>query len=226
VGGNLPAFASSTLNNNDKISCDITYSNTPCLINASATSNVISAGIISDSGPVLTVSISASASNIYEGSLVSFIAEPSNESIVSNYQWQVNDLNATNGNSKTFDTNQLKNNDEVTCIVTSTEACSTPVVSAPIKIMVQLLNVSIPNTSTPNGDGVNDFWSIPPLSNYPNCSVKIYTRYGQLVYDTKGYGNPWDGTYKGKQLPVSTYYYIIKLDNKKTPFSGYVTIIR
>ncbi|WP_426583746.1 FG-GAP-like repeat-containing protein [Mucilaginibacter sp. R-33] len=226
AGNGLPTFTTKTLSNNDKVSCDITNTSSPCLVNAYATSNVISAGIIGNSGPSLTVSISASENNIYEGALVSFVATSSNASMVSNYQWQVNDINAPNGNSYIFNTNQLKNNDEVTCIITSTDACSIPVTSSPIKITVQLLNVTIPNTFSPNGDGVNDFWSIPALSNYPNCSVRIFTRYGQAVYDTKGYGKPWDGTYKGKLLPVSTYYYIVKLDNKTQPFSGYVTIIR
>jgi gliding motility-associated-like protein len=226
AGNGLPTFTTNTLSNNDKISCDITNTSTPCLANTNATSNVISASIIDNSGPPLTVSISASANSIYEGTLVSFVAVPSNASMVNNYQWQVNGINAANGNSYTFSTNQLKNNDEVTCIITSTDACSMPVTSSPIKITVQLLNVAIPNTFSPNGDGVNDFWSIPALSNYPNCSVKIFTRYGLAIYDTKGYGKPWDGTYKGKVLPVSTYYYIVKLDNKTPPFSGYVTIIR
>lgn len=226
AGNGLPTFTTNTLSNNDKISCDITNTSSPCLANANATSNVISASIINNSGPALTVSISASANNIYESTLVSFVAAPSNASMVSNYQWQINGINAANGNSYMFNTNQLKNNDEVTCIITSTDACSVPVTSSPIKITVQLLNVAIPNTFSPNGDGANDFWSIPALSNYPNCSVKIFTRYGQAIYDTKGYGKPWDGTYKGKLLPVSTYYYIIKLDNKTPPFSGYVTIIR
>ncbi|UOE50107.1 FG-GAP-like repeat-containing protein [Mucilaginibacter sp. SMC90] len=226
AGGNQATFSSNTLNNNDKISCDISYNNSLCLVNASATSNIISADIISNSGPVLTISISASESNIYEGSIVDFMAVPSNAGVVSSYQWQINGINAVNGNNATFSTNQLKNNDEVTCIATTTNACSVPVISNPIKITVQLLNVNIPNTFTPNGDGVNDFWSIPALSSYPGCSVKIFTRYGQMVFDTKGYGNPWDGTYKGKLLPASTYYYVVKLDNKKMPFSGYVTIIR
>jgi gliding motility-associated-like protein len=95
-------------------------------------------------------------------------------------------------------------------------------------IMVEPLpaSIAIPNTFTPNGDGVNDFWDIPALASYNNCSVFIYSRWGTLVYHSIGYARPWNGTINGKNLPVSTYYYIIKFGTNTKSLSGSVTIIR
>jgi gliding motility-associated-like protein len=84
----------------------------------------------------------------------------------------------------------------------------------------------IPNTFTPNGDGINDTWDINGLQGFTQCTVFIYTRWGQLVFKSNGYPRPWDGRYNGKNLPAGTYYYVIDLNNNTQPVSGFVTIIR
>jgi gliding motility-associated-like protein len=86
--------------------------------------------------------------------------------------------------------------------------------------------INIPNTFTPNGDGINDTWDIPQLQDFPSCTVSIYTRWGQPVFNSVGYPKPWDGTYNNKLLPVGTYYYVIDLKNKSKLLSGFITIIR
>ncbi|GAA3956952.1 gliding motility-associated C-terminal domain-containing protein [Mucilaginibacter dorajii] len=86
--------------------------------------------------------------------------------------------------------------------------------------------IMIPNTFSPNGDGINDTWSIKNLETYTNCSVKIYTRYGQQVFKSSGYYKPWDGTNNGAAMPFGTYYYVINLNNGDSLLSGYVTILR
>ena len=86
--------------------------------------------------------------------------------------------------------------------------------------------IKIPNTFTPNGDGINDTWNIPPLQDFPLCTVAIYTRWGEHVFNSIGYAKPWDGTYNNKSLPVGTYYYIIDLKNNSKLLSGFVTLIR
>jgi gliding motility-associated-like protein len=87
-------------------------------------------------------------------------------------------------------------------------------------------SIVIPNTFTPNGDGINDTWNIKFLNFNLNCSVDVYNRWGEKVYSSIGYGIPWDGTYKGAALPVGTYYYIINLKTGQKALSGYVAIIR
>jgi gliding motility-associated-like protein len=84
----------------------------------------------------------------------------------------------------------------------------------------------IPNVFSPNGDGINDTWSIKYLNSYPGCTVDIYNRYGQCIFHSVGYTRDWDGTHNGQPLPVGTYYYIINPKNGRPAMSGSVTIIR
>ncbi len=92
--------------------------------------------------------------------------------------------------------------------------------------LIGCLPAKIPNTFTPNGDGVNDTWLIDGLQGYTNCVVYIYNRWGQLVFKSTGYSKPWDGRYNNKNVPFGTYYYVIDLKNNTRPISGNVTIIR
>ncbi|WP_354352993.1 gliding motility-associated C-terminal domain-containing protein [Pontibacter aydingkolensis] len=86
--------------------------------------------------------------------------------------------------------------------------------------------ITVPNAFTPNRDGVNEIWEIENIENYPDVRVEIFNRWGNLIFTSNGYGTPWDGTYKGEDLPVATYYYMIYLNRSDKPISGHVTIIR
>jgi gliding motility-associated-like protein len=87
--------------------------------------------------------------------------------------------------------------------------------------------LEVPNAFIPNGDGYNDTWKIRNIDYYPDASVEIFTRWGQLIYSSKdGYNNPWDGRFKGKDMPMDAYYYVIDLKNGKKPLTGTVTIMR
>jgi gliding motility-associated-like protein len=83
-----------------------------------------------------------------------------------------------------------------------------------------------PNTFTPNGDGINEFWEIKYLNDYPGCIVEVYNTAGTLLYRSIGYSTPWDGKYKGQTLPAGTYYYVIDPKNGRSRIAGYVTILR
>jgi gliding motility-associated-like protein len=61
--------------------------------------------------------------------------------------------------------------------------------------------IKIPNTFTPNGDGINDQWVMANIPSPNNFIVEIYTATGQLVYRKVGYNSPWDGSFNGKKLP-------------------------
>ena len=94
-------------------------------------------------------------------------------------------------------------------------------------VMVKVLKFPlIPNTFTPNNDGINDVWIIKNLEGYPDCRVSVFNRYGQLVFESHGYTTPWNGRYKNKELPFGTYYYVIEPGNGVRPATGYVTIIK
>jgi gliding motility-associated-like protein len=94
--------------------------------------------------------------------------------------------------------------------------------------VIVLPQIVFPNGISPNGDGANDIWIIDNISLFPNNVVEIYNRWGELLYQAKGYQNNWDGTYNGKPLPVGTYYYIIDLhDSRYTEkYTGPITIMR
>lgn len=95
--------------------------------------------------------------------------------------------------------------------------------SVAIKVLLQ---PRVPNVFSPNGDGVYDTWQIQYLNDYPNCRILVYTRAGQLIYQSVGYGTPWNGTWKGQPLPIGTYYYLIQPGLGTDVISGTVTLIR
>ena len=89
-----------------------------------------------------------------------------------------------------------------------------------------LVELVIPSGFTPNNGSVNNFWIIKNIQLYPNCEVNVFSRNGSLIFKSLGYNDPWDGTYNGSNLPVGTYYYIIKLNEFNKTYTGTVTIIR
>ncbi len=106
--------------------------------------------------------------------------------------------------------------------VTSADGCTNA-----DEIMVTVLKaIVIPNTFTPNNDGINDIWNIKYLDSYPNVIVEVFNRYGERVYYSIGYTTAWDGRYKGAELPVGTYYYIINPGSGRNRIAGPITIIR
>lgn len=82
----------------------------------------------------------------------------------------------------------------------------------------------ISNAITPNGDGANDEWLIGGLSEFPDSQVQVFNLWGQIIFDSKGYGTPWDGTYEGKPVSVADYYYIISYSPDTEPITGVVTV--
>lgn len=95
-----------------------------------------------------------------------------------------------------------------------------------VDVSVGLSSLNIANTITPNNDGINDYWQIAGLENYPAATVKIFNRYGKNIFDSKGYTHPFNGSYNGKQLPTGSYYYIISLNSGCGILSGSLSIIR
>ena len=106
--------------------------------------------------------------------------------------------------------------------LTSSDGC---VVSDDVFVRV-LKAPTVPNVFTPNGDGINDKWEIRYLDTYPGATVEIFNRYGQLLFQSKGYSKPWDGTFNGKPVPAGTYYYIINPKNGRKQIAGFVDIVR
>jgi gliding motility-associated-like protein len=79
---------------------------------------------------------------------------------------------------------------------------------------------------TPNADGDNDFFYIGNIFKYPENILKIYNRYGQIIFTSAGYKNDWDGSYQGNNVPTGTYFYILYTNTEKGNYTGSVTILR
>jgi gliding motility-associated-like protein len=89
--------------------------------------------------------------------------------------------------------------------------------------------VIFPNTFTPNGDGINDFFRPNQESNPLNFKLFIYNRWGNLLFQSQSIYNGWDGTTKGNQAPFGVYYWIATYnmpDGKSSRQNGTVTLIR
>ena len=94
-------------------------------------------------------------------------------------------------------------------------------------VMVEvLLNIQVPSAFTPNNDGNHDRWEIPGLNTYRTATVQVFNRYGQKVFESKGYATSWDGNFQGKPLAAGTYYYVIHPGEGKQAQAGPVTILR
>ncbi|GMN08355.1 hypothetical protein MTsPCn5_37440 [Croceitalea sp. MTPC5] len=89
------------------------------------------------------------------------------------------------------------------------------------------------NEFSPNGDGVNETFVIDCISRYPNNTLQIYNRWGNIVFEAQGYNNEFDGTSNGRAvvqqeefLPVGTYYYILNLGDGSAPIADWLYINR
>ncbi|MEO1050957.1 MAG: gliding motility-associated C-terminal domain-containing protein [Bacteroidota bacterium] len=84
----------------------------------------------------------------------------------------------------------------------------------------------IPNTFSPNADGINDVWNIRNIELYPEVSIRVVNRWGNTVFESNGYQQPWDGRSNGSDLEPATYYYMVDLRNGDPVYSGPLTIVK
>jgi gliding motility-associated-like protein len=113
---------------------------------------------------------------------------------------------------------------------TSAAGCTTV---GPVKVIVNAPPqpiIKAVNAFTPNNDGINDYFSLTIVGYGEFGSLRIYNRYGGLVFETTSSDKKWDGTYLGKPLPAGTYYWIFNgkdtFYNTKITDAGYITLIR
>jgi gliding motility-associated-like protein len=116
---------------------------------------------------------------------------------------------------------------DYTVTVTDANGCT---VENYYKVDVELI---IPSVITPNGDGKNDKFRIVNINAFEEADIKIFNRWGDVIFDYAGTGigyedesKQWDGTFNGKELPVGSFVYIIDLKNDDDPYTGTVTIVR
>ncbi|MDB4902642.1 MAG: beta-propeller fold lactonase family protein [Mucilaginibacter sp.] len=212
TGTNSPSFTSSTLANGDVINCQLT-NNAVCSIPSNTISNIIIMNVYPE--PVVNA---GGNKTIKEGNSTILNATASGN--IANITW-----NPTTGLSNNKILNPTASPASTTTYTLTVQTIDGCIGTDTVAVTV-FMDISIPNTFTPNGDGINDTWNIKYLDSYANCTVGIYNRYGEKVYSSIGYGIPWNGTYKGASLPTGPYYYIINLKNGLKVLSGNLTIIR
>jgi len=98
---------------------------------------------------------------------------------------------------------------------------------------IVLNKLKIPNAFSPNGDDINDFWKIPYAELFVDMHVRVYNRWGAMIWSAKGaeLQDGWDGkNSNGRDYPVGTYYYVINFNVKGTTkwksIAGSITIVR
>lgn len=105
--------------------------------------------------------------------------------------------------------------------VTATrEGCST---SQSITLPTCPCKVYIPNSFTPDGDGLNDLFVPVFFSDCERSSMSIFNRFGELIYYTDDATLPWDGTYKGSEMPNGVYIYKMTYVCKDDPTTVHTT---
>ncbi|WET03286.1 gliding motility-associated C-terminal domain-containing protein [Flavobacterium sp. YJ01] len=99
-------------------------------------------------------------------------------------------------------------------------------------VTLEPICLTVYNEFTPNNDGKNDFFRIDCIETHPNNELKVFNRYGALVYSKVHYENDWDGTAnvsgvvnRGDMLPTGTYFYVITIGDG-TVKKGWLSIMR
>ncbi|MDM1044230.1 T9SS type B sorting domain-containing protein [Myroides sp. 1354] len=75
---------------------------------------------------------------------------------------------------------------------------------------VDIFVLGYPKFFTPNGDGFNDTWNIPTLKGHPEAVIYIYDRYGKLLSQFTPANGGWDGTFNGKPMPSTDYWFTVE----------------
>lgn len=102
--------------------------------------------------------------------------------------------------------------------VTNADGC---IVGA--SVMVEATSCEMPKGVSPNGDGMNDYFD---LSVMDIDQIKIFNRYGLIIYQAENYKKEWYGqTDSGKEVPTGTYYYVVTLATGKQ-VTGWVYLQR
>jgi len=117
---------------------------------------------------------------------------------------------------------------ETTVSWTATDNAGNSTVCIFIVTVIDACKLFIPNGFSPNDDGINDYFKITCLHNYPDARIEIYNRWGNIVYEQENYGNTdrwgdidawWGGysnhkwTWGANKLPIGTYFYILEFND-------------
>ncbi|MBL7813632.1 MAG: hypothetical protein JNL70_01415 [Saprospiraceae bacterium] len=171
-GATSATYTSTTLANNDAITCVMT-SNATCPSTPTATSNSVTMTV----NPTVTpsVSIAATATTITEGASVTFTATPTNGGTTPQYQWKKNGTNISGATNATYTSTTLANGDVITCALTSNAACATSTTATSNSLT---MTVNAPLGAALHFDGVNDYVEIPH-----STSLNTFASTGEITVE-------------------------------------------
>lgn len=142
-------------------------------------------------------------------------------------------LSVIGGYVPLWNNNPVPNTEIVTPLVSSSYTISAMDLNGCISDIVFNVDINsdcdviIYNGFTPNGDGINDFFTIDNIDKFPNNKVLIYNRWGNKIFSTSGYNNlnnNWDGKLNGKVVTSGTYFYIIIDNSEKLLKKGWIEL--
>ena len=139
VGTGGATYTSTTLANNDQVSCVMTSSN-GCASPTTGTSSVITMTVNANVTPAVTIALTSGSNPTCSGTSVTFTATPTNGGTTPTYQWNVNGTNS--GSGATFTSSTLANNSVVTCIMTSNATCLTASTATSTGTTMQVTSVT------------------------------------------------------------------------------------
>ncbi|MFA6060931.1 MAG: gliding motility-associated C-terminal domain-containing protein, partial [Taibaiella sp.] len=90
-------------------------------------------------------------------------------------------------------------------------------------------NLMMPNAFSPNGDGMNDRFGPETIGHLRGYAMRIYNRWGQMIYVSYKIEQEWDGTYNGQPAELGTYHYMVTGDcasGEPIQIKGDITLLR
>ena len=216
TGTNSKIYTNNSLSDNDAIICRVSSSGSAC-----ATLPVNSKEIRIRIKPTPVITMFPKDTLVTTGTQVRLSASVSG--LYSSYNWSPANL-LTSSSTLTPLTVALNNSVDFRLDMISAEGCSASATSS-IRIFRKLY---MPNAFTPNGDGVNEIYRIPPGVTITLYEFSIFDRWGNKIFTTKDINQGWNGTIKGIKSPVATYTYLIRGADTKgsTIEKGSLSLIR
>ncbi|PWU01906.1 MAG: hypothetical protein C5B52_06465 [Bacteroidetes bacterium] len=214
--GNSDNLLSDQFKNGDEIFCVMSPGSNACST-TQVYSDTLSLSIL-DSPQIL---LTPADTTIFSGSQLQLNASLSPD--VNTFQWSPSNM-LLDANIISPTTKNLDADIDFTLSATSQNGCTS---FAETKVKV-LKSIYIPNAFTPNGDGLNDIFRIPPGVAFNLSAFNVYDRWGLRIFSSRDINNGWDGKIQGKPAAPGIYVYTISGSDNKGAINlrGIVTLIR
>jgi len=214
---NMPTFVTNKLANGDKVSCILSTNISGCTFSKDVPSNYKTVTI--NDTPVITFSPPDTSVVSGEPALLKASVTGS----IASFTWKPDSL-LLMPQALTTSTVLLGENTVFNLSVVDVNGCKA---SGDVVVKV-LYKMHMPSAFTPNKDGKNDVFRVPPGSSVTLQQFSVYDRWGHIIFSTAEISKGWDGSYRGLDLPAGTYIYLVQgmLYDKKLLEKGTVTLIR